>query len=159
MSEPEYEHRSFRTISKSFGFSGKAGLKNIQKTIRLFKAAFKIKFCSTCNLSVMILYVELYVDLNVKLLNLFVICFYFQELIYYCTWTLFFFIAGIVAGVKGNRQSAIAAASVSTQKALHNIDWICLLLYSTSQSPTQCILLNCGSIFSVVWNVWIKLLL
>ncbi len=26
MSEPEYEHRSFRTISKSFGFSGKAGL-------------------------------------------------------------------------------------------------------------------------------------
>ncbi len=29
MSEPEYEHRSFRTISKSFGFSGKAGLKSI----------------------------------------------------------------------------------------------------------------------------------
>ncbi len=27
MSEPEYEHRSFRTISKSFGFSGKAAIK------------------------------------------------------------------------------------------------------------------------------------
>ncbi len=26
----EYEHRSFRTISKSFGFSGKAGLKGIR---------------------------------------------------------------------------------------------------------------------------------
>ncbi len=28
MSEPEYEHRSFRIISKSFGFSHKAGLKS-----------------------------------------------------------------------------------------------------------------------------------
>ena len=27
MSEPEYKHRSFRTISKSFGFSGKAAIK------------------------------------------------------------------------------------------------------------------------------------
>ncbi len=27
MSDPEYEHRSFRTIPKSIGFTGKAGLK------------------------------------------------------------------------------------------------------------------------------------
>ncbi len=33
MSEPEYEHRSFRMISKSFGFSGKAGLNGDYRAI------------------------------------------------------------------------------------------------------------------------------
>ncbi len=33
MSNPEYEHRSFRMISKSFGFSHKAGLKLLSGSI------------------------------------------------------------------------------------------------------------------------------
>ncbi len=35
MSDPEYEHRSFTMISKSVGFSGKAGLKTHTAVIAL----------------------------------------------------------------------------------------------------------------------------
>ena len=40
MSEPEYEHRSFWTISKSFGFSGKAAIKGINCYVWWFEKLF-----------------------------------------------------------------------------------------------------------------------
>ncbi len=51
MSEPEYEHRSFRTISKSFGFSGKAAIKRVLLAVaqsRSLHVVHEAYFCESC---------------------------------------------------------------------------------------------------------------